>query len=139
MKAECQRKLHRCGAANRVSFDAGKESAQIVSRHRPAGDNFHLLGVKFDCKLLMHDAVRESATESGWRLRALMRTQRYHYDFELVHLYKSHNLCSIEYCTAAISHAASSVLDSLDAIQTRCLRDLDISKEQALTDFGLAP
>eukprot|EP00969_Alexandrium_andersonii_P228017 10069855-Alexandrium_andersonii.AAC.1 len=78
----------------------------------------------------MHDAVRECVTESGWRLRALMRTKRYHYDFELVHLYKAHILSFIEYRTAAISHAASSVLDPLGAIQTRFLRDLGISEEQ---------
>eukprot|EP00969_Alexandrium_andersonii_P180106 7960468-Alexandrium_andersonii.AAC.1 len=59
MIGDCQRQLHRWGAANRVIFDSGKESARNVSRHRPAGGNFHVLGVEFDCKLLMYDAVHE--------------------------------------------------------------------------------
>eukprot|EP00969_Alexandrium_andersonii_P232967 10285521-Alexandrium_andersonii.AAC.1 len=55
--AECQQELHQRGAANRVAFDAGKESAHIVARQRPSGENFHILGVDFDCQLLMHEAV----------------------------------------------------------------------------------
>eukprot|EP00969_Alexandrium_andersonii_P253832 11219189-Alexandrium_andersonii.AAC.1 len=55
----CQAALRRWGSANQVSFDASKEGSRIISRHRAAGANFLFLGIEFDCKLLMHDAVRE--------------------------------------------------------------------------------
>ena len=37
---EVQRELHNWGFANQVSFDASKESAHILSRSRPVGNDF---------------------------------------------------------------------------------------------------
>ena len=71
-----QRQLHSWGSANRVAFDAGKESLHIVSRSGPFGPNFKILGVEFDPKLLMHKTVHDCARECGWKLQALLRTWR---------------------------------------------------------------
>ena len=58
---KCQTELHQWGEANIVVFDRGKEGMFTLSRKRPHGDNFELLGVNFDCKLVMHDTVHELA------------------------------------------------------------------------------
>eukprot|EP00959_Pyramimonas_sp_CCMP1952_P109008 2279741-Pyramimonas_sp.AAC.1 len=62
---ECQNKLHSWGHANGIVFDASEESMRILSHSRPHGDSF--LGVTFDSKLLMGDAISECACEAGWR------------------------------------------------------------------------
>eukprot|EP00969_Alexandrium_andersonii_P313291 13841854-Alexandrium_andersonii.AAC.1 len=40
----------------------------------------------------MHDAVHACVVECNWKLRALMRTRRFHTVTELVQLYKAHIL-----------------------------------------------
>ena len=57
--ASCQLELHKWGAANRVVFDAGKESQHILSLSDPHGNMFKLLGVPFDTELSMGQAVSE--------------------------------------------------------------------------------
>ena len=69
----------------------------------------------------------------------VLRTRRFHNDTEVIDLYKSHILSFIEYRTAAVAHAATSVLASVDAIQTRLLRSLGITDLEALMHFRLAP
>eukprot|EP00969_Alexandrium_andersonii_P323645 14299497-Alexandrium_andersonii.AAC.1 len=86
-------KLHfTAGGRPTRSRSMSQRRVRIISRHRAAGANFLLLGIEFDCKVLMHDAVRECVAECGWRLRALRSTRRVRTDAELVHLYKAHVL-----------------------------------------------
>ena len=75
----------------------------------------------------------------SWKTYSLIRTRRYHTDADLVGLFKAHVLSFIEYRTCAISHAAASVLEPLDLVQTRFLRSLGISPLDALMYFNLAP
>eukprot|EP00969_Alexandrium_andersonii_P152989 6765445-Alexandrium_andersonii.AAC.1 len=56
MIRHCQNRLHCWGAANRVTFDGGKESAHVLGHLNAAGPSFKSLGVQFDCQLLMHEA-----------------------------------------------------------------------------------
>ena len=46
----CQGELHRWGSANQVSFDRDEEGMFILSRTKPHGASFDLLGVHFDCR-----------------------------------------------------------------------------------------
>eukprot|EP00969_Alexandrium_andersonii_P308462 13633616-Alexandrium_andersonii.AAC.1 len=39
-------------------LDHGKESARVIARRRASGSAFYIIGVEFDCQLLMRDAVR---------------------------------------------------------------------------------
>ena len=71
----------------------------IFSRQRPAGESFRILGIQFDCKLLMDAAVNECATQASWKLRTLLRTARFHSIGELCALYASHILSDAEYRT----------------------------------------
>eukprot|EP00969_Alexandrium_andersonii_P041899 1837753-Alexandrium_andersonii.AAC.1 len=80
----------------------------------------------------MHDAVHSCIVECGWRLRALLRSRRYHTDADLVLLYKAHVLSFIEFRTPAIAHAPTSTIEPLDALQTRFLRDMGLTPREAV-------
>ena len=138
-----QQELHRWGYANQISFDAGKESFHTLSRlylHRgPQGNNFHILGINFDTKLLMADAIHEYVHQCSWKLQSISRTRRYYTPVQTINLYKAHILSYIEYRTPAISHASATLLAPLDRIQVRLLRELGLSPEEALMDYRLAP
>ena len=68
-----QSKLHEWGRGNRVGFDASKESMHVLSRSDPIGSNFKILGVNFDCKLVMEDAAHDVSVECGWKLETMLR------------------------------------------------------------------
>ena len=114
----CQKSLHLWGSANQVLFDPSKESFHVLHRQIPFGDSFKLLGVIFDTKLLMHEAAHAITSQARWRMRALLRSRRFHTVAGLVRLYKSHVLSYIEHATPAIYHAAPSVLQCIESIQS---------------------
>ena len=134
-----QNSLHAWGRANRVTFDPGKESKHILSRYSPSGGNFKVLGVNFDCKLLMDDAVHDVAIDCGWKLEKMLRTRFFFNGGELIALYKAHVLSFIEYRTSAIYHASSSVLNRIDKIQDKMLKIAGTSELEALLVHNLAP
>ena len=135
----CQAELHKWGRANQVSFDAGKESQHILSRTRPYGSGFELLGVSFDTKLLMTDSVFKLAKDCRWKLAVILRTRRFNTGEQLVALYKAQLLSFIEYRTAAIYHACDSALAALDRIQDKLLEAVGATSVEALGAFNLAP
>ena len=134
-----QAELHSWGAANQVSFDPSKESKHVLSRTDPHGPNFKLLGVIFDCRLFMDDAMRAVTAKIKWKLQMLLRSRRSFSTKDLVIQYKQQVMSCIEYRTGAIYHATTSILMRLDRTQDSFLRELGISKEAALFDFNLAP
>ena len=85
---DCQSSLHRWGQANGVLFDSGKESKHILSISRPVGDDFTILGVRFDCKLLMRGAISDCAGEASWRIASLLHSRRYFSQADLIGLYR---------------------------------------------------
>ena len=135
----CQASLHNWGGANRVIFDSSKESFVLMRRFRAIGVNFKLLGVTFDPQLLMHVGTRKIAIEAGWRLQAVLRPRRFFTTPELFRLYKSLVVSFIESGTPGYFHAAESVLDCIDRVQRRFLREMDMPEEAALINFRLAP
>ena len=54
-------------------------------------------------------------------------------------LYKSHVLSYIEYRTPGVHFASTSILQQLDDVQSRFLRQLELSDESAFVHFNLAP
>ena len=108
MLDECQTSLRRRGAANRVVFDPGKESKHILSRSHPFGACFKLLGILFDPRFLLHEAIQSCICDCGWKLRCLLRS--------IILLYKAQILSYIEYRTCAFHFVSSSSLASLDAV-----------------------
>ena len=67
----------------------------------------------------MEMAVAEVVNEATWKLRTLLRTQRYYTDADLIILYKAHMLSFLEYRTPAVYHALRSILSRLDSVQSR--------------------
>ncbi len=120
-------------------FDSHKESFVLMRRFRAIGVNFKLLGVTFDPQLLMHVGTRKIAIEAGWRLQAVLRPRRFFTTPELFRLYKSLVVSFIESGTPGYFHAAESVLDCIDRVQRRFLREMDMPEEAALINFRLAP
>ena len=128
----------KCGQV-RVKFDAGKVSFHVLHRSRGGGGNSKVLGIDFDTALLMHDACHEIAVEAGWRLKTLLRTRRFHNTREMMNLYKAQILSFIESRTVGIHHASPSVLQCVDRVQRRFLREMGISDRESLFDWKLAP
>ena len=104
--ASLQQELHMWGGANQVTFDPGKEFFHIISRSAPAGENFTILGLSFDCQLLMHTAIDDCVTACGWKLESIMRTRRFFSHAELILFFKAHLLSFIEYRTPGVYYAA---------------------------------
>ena len=114
---DCQANLHRWGFANQVTFDASKEQMAILSHTNDAsGDPVRLLGIEFDVKLQMGVCIAECIHEANWRIRTVLRSRRFYSDKELVLHFKSHILSFLEYRTATIYHAASTILTPLDRV-----------------------
>ena len=135
----CQKELHDWGSANMVTFESSKESFHILSHTDFHGSTFKLLGVTFDSQLIMSTAVQECATEGHWRLSSLLHCRRFFAIQDLILQYKSQVLSFLEYRTCAVSHAADSHLNILDAVQRRLLRNLNLTVFDALNTFNLAP
>ena len=135
----CQAELHRWGKANQVSFDANKESVHVISHTQPHGDNFKILGVMFDCQLRMGAAVEDLVNAVTWKCLTILRSRRFHNQASILQVYKAKVLSFIEYRTPALFHATATVLRKLDATQDRFLREIGVSKEDALSYFHLAP
>lgn len=96
-----------------------------------------LLGIDFDCKLIMRSAVHKSARKAAWK-KARLRARCFYSAIDLVMLFKSQVLLFIGYRTAGIHVACTSVVVELDNVQTRFPRQLDLSEESAFMNFHLA-
>ena len=136
---ECQTELHLWGQGNQACFDAEKESTHVVSHREAEGESFKVLGVKFDCSLTMAEAVHGVVVEVNWKLRTLERSAAYHYDTQLVKLYKARVLGYVEYRIAAVYHATDTVFKLLDKLQDSFLQKLGIAPLEELMEFNLAP
>ena len=120
-------------------FEPTKEHFSIICRTSPEGPPVSMLGLTFDTKLRMDGAVATLTGETSWKLRTLLRTRRFFDTKSLVHLFKSRILGYVEYRTPAIYHATATSLDRLDGVYRQLLRTANLSEEDALLNFGLAP
>ena len=87
----------------------------------------------------MADAAADTVNKVTWKLRTLQRSSKYHTGAELVNLYKSRVLSYLEYRTPALYHATETVLQPLNSLQDRFLRQAGLSTLEALMEFNLAP
>ena len=98
-----------------------------------------MLGVEYDCKLLMRGECHFLARQAGWKLRTLLRARRFYNEQDLVTLYKTHLLPFLEFATPAVYHAATTTLAAVDRVQARFLREVELTAEEALLRYNLAP
>ena len=69
----------------------------------------------------------------------MLRCRKFYNQRELVKLYKAQVLSFIESRTPALHHAAPSVLDAIDRVQRRFLREIGLTELEALLRYKLAP
>ena len=87
-----------------------------------------------------HDnPANEISIEAGWCLQPILGARRFFSTVELMRLYKSLVLSFIESGVAGYYHAAPSVLDCIDRVQRRFLREANVADDAALLRFNLAP
>ena len=122
-----------------MRFDPGKEHKLILDPHEPIGPTVKLLGILIDPDLRMISAINDCAQEASWRLRTLLRSRRFFSDRQILLHFKSHVLSYIEYRTPGIFHATTTALRPVDHILSSLLHNLDISADDCLLNFALAP
>ena len=135
----CQEQVHEWGRKNRVTFDSGKEELAVLHHLHGEGKDFRLLGPVFDTKLRMHSAVQKLLGKARPKVQALLKTRRFYSTANLVNQFKTHVLCVLESCTAAVYHAADTTLEPLDRVLTSFLKDLGLSAAEAFLHYNLAP
>ena len=87
----------------------------------------------------MAAAVRDISREAGWKVRSLLWRRKCYSTPEFVELYKAQVLSFIESRTPGLHHAAPSVLEIVDRVQGRFLREIRFSELEAFERFRLAP
>ena len=107
---KCQNSVHDWGKVQQVQFESTKESLHVLCSKQPMGDAFKILGIKFDTKLIMYEAVVGIVAETSSRLKMLLRVRPFYNVSALVNLYKCHVLSFIESGPPAYYHAAPSIL-----------------------------
>ena len=137
--AGCQSEVHEWGASKRVTFDEDKEHFSILHRGDPCGETFRLLGTLVDPKLAMLEELQRIRKKASPKLNAILAARRFYDIPGLMQQYKSHVLCLLEASTAAVYHAAPTHLDSIDSIQRRFLKELELTEADAFLRFNLAP
>ena len=134
-----RRRIHKWGDRNRVQFEPAKEI--VVCIHPALGSDtvFKLLGILFDCKLLMEDDVVDILARCRPKINTILRTRNFYSTQELLNQFKIHIWGLLEYHTPAIFHCTSSRLDKIDRLQTSFLGKLDISPREAFLNYNMAP
>jgi hypothetical protein len=135
----CRRRVHKWGAANRVSFDAGKEFLAVLHPNANSGPAFKLLGCMVDTDLRMHSCIDQILSKIRPKITAILRTRGFYDVPDLVNQFKTHVWSHMEMHLGGIFHAASSLLAKIDHAQNRFCHQLGISRAQAFLEFNLAP
>ena len=76
---------------------------------------------------------------ANWKFSTLLRAKRFLNTLALVGMYKSEVLPTVEFPTPAVYHCEATTLDELDRVQRRFLRAVNLTAEQALEQYKLAP
>ena len=109
----------------------------MVSYQAFAGNNFKISGLDFNCRLVMRDGICGHTSEMRWRVRAILRAQRYFTTANMIHLYKATVPSYAEYRTAAIHHASVSLLQQVDRVQESFFEDFGIDDISTAEVFKL--
>ena len=136
---QCRGRVHTWGRKNRVGFDASKEHILVLHPSSPHGAAFKLLGLMTDPDLRMHSAIDQLLSRIRPKVTAILRTRAYYSVPQLIDQFKTHIWGLIECNSGGYFHAANSLLVKVDKVQTRFLKELDLTEEQAFLDFNFAP
>ena len=131
--------MHNWGHRNRVSFDLLKEEFVVIAADGGNDKAFKYLSPTVDSKLLMNDCVDKVYSKAKSKARMLLRSRRFYGMSDLPILYKGHARSQIEWCNAAMFHAAPSRLERLDSVQPSFLAHFGLPERDALIRFNVAP
>ena len=137
--SSCRTRVHAWGKINRVTFDAGKEHIVILHPSQGDGDPFKLLGCLVDCKLTMKQAVEALLSQIRPKVRAIVRTRSHYSEKDLIAQFKTHVWGLMECHNGGIFHACSSILEKLDAVHYKFLRDIGVDHSSAFLNYNFAP
>ena len=132
-------RVHNWGKANRVSFDASKEHMVVLHPSKCHGEAFKLLGCMMDTDLRMHSCIDQILAKIRPKVTASLRTRGYYKTADLILQFKTHVWGLIEGNMGAYFHTASSLLQKIDAVQERFLRELGLTPAQGFLEFNFAP
>ena len=82
----------------------------MLDRWRPEEEGFTQLGAVFDEKLTMEAEVDDLANQCCWKMRTLLRPQRFVTLDQLVQQFRSHALPFVEHSTPAFYNATATRL-----------------------------
>ena len=136
---DCRAKVHRWGKVNRVVFDADKEHIIVLHPLQGEGEPFKLLGCLVDCKLIMQNAVDKMLTQIRPKVKAILRTRAFYAEKYLIAQFKTHIWGLMECHNGGIFHASTTVLEKLDAVHYKFLRDIGIHPNEAFLNFNFGP
>ena len=125
--ASTRTEVHRWGKRNRIVFDAAKEHIIIVHPNTGEGDDFMFLGVLFDVKLTMENAIELILTRIRPKIKALLRSRAFYSVSDMLNKFKTHIWDLVEYQNGIICHACASALARLDRAQANFVGDLGIT------------
>ena len=136
---KCRTKVHKWGKINRVAFDPGKEHIVILHSLQGEGEPFKLLGCLVDCKLIMQQAVDKLLSQIRPKVKAIIRTRAHYASSDLISQFKTHIWGLMECQNGGIFHASTSILEKLDDVHFKFLRDIRIHPSEAFLKFNFAP
>ena len=87
----------------------------------------------------MGNAVDKLVGELKWRVRSVLRAQRFYSTVGMMQLYKSKVLSYAEYRTSAIFHCCPSTLKRVDHVQDRISEEIGVEEFIALIVFNVGP
>ena len=137
--SDCRTRVHKWGGVNRVSFDETKEHLVVIHPSQSHGEPFKLLGLMIDLDLRMHTAIEQLLSKIRAKSTAILRTRVYYSTPELVNQYKTHIWGLVEVHCGGYFHAAPSLLDKIDQVQSIFLYKLGVSEKDAFLDHNFAP
>ena len=133
---KCRTNVHKWGRTNRVSFDASKEHLVVLHPVQKHGEAFKLLGCMIGTDLHMQTAIDQLLAKINPKITAILRTRAYYSVPQLIMQFKTHIWGLMEFNMGGFFHAATFLLEKIDRAQSRFLRELAISPEQALLEFN---
>ena len=100
------------------------------------GDTFKLLGCPMDVDLRMHSAVEQVLSKIKPKIIAILRTRQYYTVDKLILQFKTQVWGLVEVNMGGFFHAASSLLDKIDAAQNHFLHELDLRSSPDYLNFN---
>ena len=116
-----------------------KGSFLTISYTKAKGEPFRLLGPIIDPKLKMNVAIEAIRNKAMPRLQASLSAVRELGQIPATQLYTSQVRSVLECFTPAIYHAEKGFLNRLDDVQNKLLKFLNITPEEAILNYNMAP